>query len=98
MTTRMTSSETDQGLSAMTEELVLTPALALSEVARLLGIGRSTAHRLVVSGDLRGFRVGTAWRVLRADLEAFVVARRDAAATRYLDAMGPPSGPLSSRP
>lgn len=78
----------------VSDELVLTPALQLSEVARILGVGRSTAHRLVVSGDLRGFRVGAAWRVLRADLEAFVRLKRDAAEAVCLAAVTLPKARL----
>lgn len=82
----------------MTDEIVVTPALRLSEVARLLGVGRSTAHRLVVSGELRGFRVGATWRVLRADLEAFVFAMRNEAQDWCLGPQMRPKGRLSSRP
>ena len=73
----------------MRDGFVLTPALRLSEVARLLGVGRSTAHRLVVSGEIQGFRVGATWRALRADLDAFVLARRVTAGNPYLDALRP---------
>jgi excisionase family DNA binding protein len=62
------------------------PALRLAEVARRLSISRSSAHRLVSSGQLRGIRVGQTWRVLRADFEAYIEQRRADAERRYRDA------------
>jgi excisionase family DNA binding protein len=44
----------------------------LAEVASLLRIGRVTAWRLVKRGDLKAFRAGKGWRVLRNDLIKFV--------------------------
>ena len=62
------------------------PALRLAEVARRLSISRSSAHRLVSSGQLRGIRVWQTWRVLRADFEAYIEQRRADAERRYRDA------------
>jgi excisionase family DNA binding protein len=62
------------------------PALRLAEVARRLSISRSSAHRLVSSGQLRGIRVGQTWRVLRADFEAYIEQRRADAERCYRDA------------
>lgn len=59
------------------------PALRLTEVARRLAISRAAAYRLVRSGRLRGIRVGETWRVLRADFDAYVEARRAEAERRY---------------
>lgn len=49
--------------------------LKLAEVASYLRLGRVTAWRLIMSGQLQGFRAGRSWRVLRADLERFVHKR-----------------------
>jgi len=46
--------------------------MRLSEVARRLAISRAAAYRLVRSGELSGIRVGTTWRVLRVDFDAYV--------------------------
>ncbi len=35
----------------------------VAEVARLLGIGRSTAYELVLSGELPAVRIGRRWLV-----------------------------------
>lgn len=57
--------------------------MTLREVAGRLGIGRTSAHRLVISGELPAFRVGTedggTWRVLRCDFDAYIEARLAAA-------------------
>ncbi|MCA1570867.1 MAG: helix-turn-helix domain-containing protein [Chloroflexi bacterium] len=61
--------------------------MSLREVAERLSIGKTSAYRLVASGDLPGFRVGSAdtgtWRVLRRDFEAYIDARLEAARTAH---------------
>lgn len=59
------------------------PAIRLSEVARRLAISRASAYRLVQSGQLSGVRVGTTWRVLRADFDAYLERLRAEAERRY---------------
>ena len=59
------------------------PAIRLSEVARRLAISRASAYRLVRSGQLSGVRVGTGWRVLRADFDAYLDRIRADADRRY---------------
>ena len=59
------------------------PALPLSEVARRLSISRSSAHRLVASGELPAIRIGITWRVLTADFDAYVDRMRGEAVRRY---------------
>ena len=58
-------------------------AMTLREVAERLGIGKTSVHRLVTSGELRGFRVGSedggTWRVLRRDFDAYIDSRLAAA-------------------
>jgi excisionase family DNA binding protein len=73
-------------LDTAMNEPYTSPALRLAEVARRLSISRSSAHRLVSSGQLRGIRVGQTWRVLRADFEAYIEQRRADAERRYRDA------------
>ena len=68
------------------------PALRLTEVARRLAISRAAAYRLVRSGRLRGIQVGETWRVLRADFDAYVEARRAEAERRYRAARTNPDG------
>jgi excisionase family DNA binding protein len=62
-------------------------AMTLREVAERLEIGKSSAYRLVASGELRGFRVGpgpdAAWRVLRRDFDEYIEQRLVAAQERH---------------
>jgi excisionase family DNA binding protein len=44
----------------------------VSEVARLLQLGRSSTYRLIQSGELPSIRVGRSVRVLRADFDAYL--------------------------
>ena len=64
-------------------EAVQAPAMRLAEVAERLAISRAAAYRLVRSGLLRGIQVGETWRVLGADFDAYVEARRAEAERRY---------------
>lgn len=59
------------------------PAMRLSEVARRLAISRAAAYRLVTSGQLSAIRIGTSWRVLRVDLDAYLDRMRADAERRY---------------
>lgn len=62
-------------------------AMTLREVAERLQIGKSSVHRLVTSGELRGFRIGSedggTWRVLRRDFDEYIESRRAAAEAAY---------------
>ena len=51
-------------------------ALRVSQVARLLGVARSTAYGWVRDGLLPACRVGTVVLILSEDLEAFLRAHR----------------------
>ncbi|MGH2380200.1 MAG: helix-turn-helix domain-containing protein [Candidatus Limnocylindria bacterium] len=53
-----------------------------------MAISRAAAYRLVRTGQLPGVRIGQTWRVLRADFNAFVDARRAAAEQSYRQARG----------
>ena len=52
-------------------------------MARRLAISRASAYRLVQSGQLSGVRVGTTWRVLRVDFDAYLERLRAEAERRY---------------
>lgn len=61
--------------------------MTLREVAERLDIGKTSAHRLVTSGELPAFRVGSAesgtWRVLRRDFDAYIDGRLAAAQAQH---------------
>lgn len=50
------------------------------EVARRLGIGRTSAWNLLQRGDIRSVRIGKSRRVAIADLAAYIDQLRSAAA------------------
>ncbi len=42
------------------------------EVAEMLKVHRRTVYRYLRTGKLKGYKVGTQWRVAPDDLEAFI--------------------------
>ena len=58
-------------------------AISIREVARRLQIGKSTAHRLVTSGEIPGFLVGHTWRVLERDYQNYIDRKRAEAEEFY---------------
>lgn len=54
------------GAAAMPE--LMTPA----QVAQALGVGESDVVSSLESGDLKGKKIGTQWRVTRAAVDAFL--------------------------
>ena len=50
--------------------------MTLAEVAEYLKIAPRTAYGWVKAGKLPGFKVGSAWRFERADIEAWVEERK----------------------
>jgi excisionase family DNA binding protein len=58
-------------------------AISVREVAQRLGIGKSTAHRLIQTGEIPGFLVGNTWRVLLRDFDAYIERQRAEAERRY---------------
>jgi len=48
----------------------------IPEVAKLLKAAPITVKRLLLRGELNGFKVGSNWRVTDKDLEAFIEANR----------------------
>ncbi len=51
-----------------------TVLVSIEEVARLLGLGRSTAYGLVMSGELPSVKIGRSRRVRRTAVTAFVTS------------------------
>jgi len=49
-------------------------ALTTDQVARRLGLSRSTVVALIARGDLASVKIGAARRVLRRDLDAYLTA------------------------
>jgi excisionase family DNA binding protein len=58
-------------------------AISIRDLAQRLGISKSQAHRLVKSGEIPGFRVGTTWRVLVREYDAYIERQLAAAQAEY---------------
>ena len=46
--------------------------LTLKDLQELLHIGKNTALRLVQSGEIKEFRVGNQWRILKGSVERYI--------------------------
>ena len=64
-------------------EKVLEPALTVRDVASYLNVDEKTIYRLVIKGELPGFKVLGSWRFQRFDLETWISERKDQAAGKH---------------
>jgi excisionase family DNA binding protein len=48
----------------------------VDEVADILKVHTRTIYRMLERGEMRGFKVGTAWRVSQESLDAFMRGER----------------------
>lgn len=44
----------------------------VEEIASMLRVSNATVYRLLESGQLQGFKVGTQWRIKQSSLERFI--------------------------
>lgn len=63
-------------------EKVLEPALTVRDVATYLNVDEKTIYRLVIKGELPGFKVLGSWRFQRIDLETWILERKNQASGR----------------
>ncbi len=49
--------------------------LAVTDVMELLYIGRNTVYQLLNSGELKGFRIGRIWKILRDCLSNYILTK-----------------------
>ncbi|HVU92232.1 MAG TPA: helix-turn-helix domain-containing protein [Jatrophihabitans sp.] len=61
-------------LAAQHQSEVQPDALTTDQVARVLGLSRSTVATLISRGELASVKIGSARRVLRRDLDAYLAA------------------------
>ena len=54
------------------EDAILT-ILTVSEVAEYLGVGKNRVYELLNTGNLKGFRMGSTWKVSRLALENYIL-------------------------
>ncbi|WP_376794183.1 helix-turn-helix domain-containing protein [Thermogemmatispora sp.] len=50
--------------------------LTATEAGKLIGVTRRTVVRMVERGEITGYRVASAWRFKRSDLEAYLDQHR----------------------
>ena len=68
----------DNYLEELKDQAPVSEYLTPQEVMDLLYIGKNTLYKLLNSGKLKGFRVGSLWRIQLKDLEAYVAdCKRD---------------------
>ena len=62
---------------------VLESALTVRDVASYLNVDEKTIYRLVIKGELPGFKVLGSWRFQRLDLETWISEQKDKAASKH---------------
>ena len=50
--------------------------MTIREVAEYLKLTDKTAYRLAAEGKIPGFKVGGAWRFLKADIDKWIEAKK----------------------
>lgn len=50
----------------------------LQELAVVLSVSEQTIRRMFNRGELKGFKIGKQWRILKKDFEAYLKNRRGA--------------------
>ena len=53
-----------------------TSLLNLEQVAKILGVSERTVLRLLAAKEIKGFKVGRAWRFEHSDVEEYVEQQR----------------------
>lgn len=49
--------------------------ITIDELCELLMIGRTTAYKLLRSGEVKAFKIGKVWKISRAALERYIKQR-----------------------
>ena len=65
-------STTSNSVPAGKENSILT-VLSVSEVAEYLGVGKNRVYELLNDGSLKGFRIGSTWKISRMALENYIL-------------------------
>ncbi len=65
----MTNLITPDFMSYNENEPVLMTA---SELADYLGVGKNRAYELLNSGEIKGFRIGSVWKVAKAAVDQYI--------------------------
>ena len=65
-------STTSNPVPAEKENSILT-ILDVSEIAEYLGVGKNRVYELLNTGKLKGFRMGSTWKISRMALENYIL-------------------------
>ena len=65
-------STTSNSVPAEKENSILT-VLSVSEVAEYIGVGKNRVYELLNTGKLKGFRMGSTWKISRMALENYIL-------------------------
>ena len=65
-------STTSNSVPSGKENSILT-VLSVSEVAEYLGVGKNRIYELLNTGKLKGFRMGSTWKISRIALENYIL-------------------------
>ena len=55
------------------KETSILTVLSVSEVAEYLGVGKNRIYELLNTGKLKGFRMGSTWKISRMALENYIL-------------------------
>ncbi len=59
--------------------MTMPKAYTVDQVAEALNVNPQTVYRMLTRGELRGFKVGTSWRITDGTLQAFMRGEKQAA-------------------
>ena len=59
-------------ISSEQENAILT-VLSVTEVAEYLSVGKNRIYELLNTGTLKGFRMGSTWKISRMALETYIM-------------------------
>ena len=49
--------------------------ISLSELMDILDIGKNTAYKLLISGEIDAFKIGSKWKIPRTSVENYIQSR-----------------------
>ncbi len=49
--------------------------MVVSDVAKILYIGKNRVYELLESGDLKGFRIGRVWKIPREAVQEYILIK-----------------------
>lgn len=51
--------------------------ITIDELCDLLMIGRTTAYKLLQTGEIKAFKIGKVWKISKASVERYIKERSD---------------------